>query len=594
MAAAVERDVASYSIPEETEKIFHEGILKNPLIAKVLPPEAEELAGYVKFEGSRLPSVPINWRFAESVSSLKALEATMVNVLLKKKYNVQPQKVTINTDHAQLFFMSLITNTLGGEPFGVSRPTQSAQLRDLADKYFPTHWDKHGHLATHHRTAATNIYRCADGRFFHVHGSMDPAPTLRMLGLPVEPEVQPASAEEACWPVAEAVARFDSQTLQRMASDEARQAGTICWSVDEYRASEHGRANAHVGLYEVDAFANERQRPGWWPEYDGGAKGLRTGPSRPLAGLKVVDLTRMVAAPATTRGLAELGASVMRVTSPNVTDHHGCFVDLNWGKWNTCLDFKNEEDRLKCVELIKEADVVVTGYRPGVLDKYGFSYEGLFDICKDRDRGLIVVRENAYGWHGPWSYRSGWQQICDANTGVSLEFGRAMGNDEPVTPVFPNSDYCTGICGIIGTLDALMRRAQDGGSYKVDIALNYYSQWLVNSVGTYPKAVWEDVWARNGKQVFRHYHHMLYTLPRYLAMLQQNSSDVLFKPEFFEDRPCGYMGHAIRVPKPIAQYEVAEGVPEEQKVKPGFNVGTRTNGVDQPRWPKDLMTEIVV
>lgn len=97
MTAAVERDVASYSIPEETEKIFHEGILKNPLIAKLLPPEAEELAGYVRFEGSRLPSVPINWRFAESVSSLKALEATMVNVLLKKKYNVQPQKVTINT-----------------------------------------------------------------------------------------------------------------------------------------------------------------------------------------------------------------------------------------------------------------------------------------------------------------------------------------------------------------------------------------------------------------------------------------------------------------------------------------------------------------
>lgn len=125
------------------------------------------------------------------------------------------------------------------------------------------------------------------------------------------------------------------------------------------------------------------------------------------------------------------------------------------------------------------------------------------------------------------------------------------------------------------------------------IALNYYSQWLVNSVGTYPKAVWEDVWARNGKQVFRHYHHMLYTLPRYLAMLQQNSSDVLFKPEFFEDRPCGYMGHAIRVPKPIAQYEVVQGVPEEQKVKPGFNVGTRTNGVDQPRWPADLMMEIV-
>ncbi|KAL1621126.1 hypothetical protein SLS54_005620 [Diplodia seriata] len=594
MTTTNEKDVASYSIPEETESIFREGILKNPLIAKLLPPEAQELAGNVRFEGSRLPSVPINWRFAESVSSLKALEATMVNVLLKRKYNVQPQKVTINTDHAQLFFMSLITNTLGGEPFGVARPSKDPTLAALAAAKFPTHWDRHDHLGSAHRVAATNIYRCADGRFFHVHGSMDPAPTLRMLGLPPDGDATD-DHEEACKPFVEAVGKWRADDLQRAASDEARQAGTVCWTADEYAASEHGRANAGVGLWEVDAFFTNggRQAPGWWPGYEGGSSELKTGPERPLAGLKVVDLTRMVAAPATTRGLAELGASVMRVTGPHVTDHHGCFVDLNWGKWNACLDFRDEGERRKCVELIKEADVVVTGYRPGVLDKYGFSYEGLFDICKDRDRGLIVVRENSYGWHGPWSYRSGWQQISDANCGVSMEFGRAMGNDEPVTPVFPNSDYCTGICGIVGTLDAIMRRAQHGGSYKVDIALNYYSQWLVNSVGTYPQAVWEDVWARNGTQVFRHYHHMLYTIPRFLAMMMKNSSHVLFKPEFFEERPSGYLGHPIRTPKPVAKFEVADGVPDEQRVKLGFNVSTRTNGVDQPRWPEDLMTEIV-
>ncbi|OJD32247.1 uncharacterized protein BKCO1_400002 [Diplodia corticola] len=612
-------DIASYSIPEETHRVFHEGIISNPLIAKVLPPEAQELAHNVKFEGSRLPSVPINWRFAESVSALKALEATMVNVLLKRKYNVQPQNVTINTDHAQLFFMSLVTNTLGGEPFGVARPTKNATLAALAAlaaTKFPTHWDKHNHLASAHRLAATNIYRCADDadadsstpRFFHTHGSMDPAPTLRLLGLPLDAAAaadddpsSPTALEAACRPVAAQVRAWRAADLQRAVSDDgpasARQAGTVCWTADEYRASEHGRANAHAGLWEVDAFLDhsnpkqkqkQKQRAGWWED-----RQQKGSPARPLAGLKVVDLTRMVAAPATTRGLAELGASVMRVVSGAVPDHAGCHVDLNWGKWNACLDFRDEAERGRCVELVREADVVVTGYRPGVLDKFGFSYEGLMDICKDRERGLIVVRENSYGWHGPWSHRSGWQQISDANCGVSYEFGRAMGNDEPVTPVFPNSDYCTGICGIAGTLDAIMRRAQDGGSYKVDIALNYYSQWLVNSVGTYPKAVWEDVWTRNGRQVFRHYHHMLYTLPRFMAMIKENSSHVLLKPEYFEDRPCGYLGHPIRTPKPVARYEVAEGVPEEQKVRPGFNVGTRTNGVDQPRWPDDLMTEIV-
>ena len=65
-----------------------------------------------------------------------------------------------------------------------------------------------------------------------------------------------------------------------------------------------------------------------------------------------------------------------------------------------------------------------------------------------------------------------------------------MSHNEPVTPVFPNSNYCTGVAGACGILDVLMQRAEKSGSYVVDIALNYYSQWLVNSVGVYPEEVW--------------------------------------------------------------------------------------------------------
>ena len=79
-----------------------------------------------------------------------------------------------------------------------------------------------------------------------------------------------------------------------------------------------------------------------------------------------------------------------------------------------------------------------------------------------------------------------------------------MGNDEAVTPVFPNSDYCTGIAGSIAVMHALIRRAEDGGSYAIDAALNYYSQWLVNSVGTYPQDVWQKVWQANGSPVYRY------------------------------------------------------------------------------------------
>jgi hypothetical protein len=362
-----------------------------------------------------------------------------------------------DSDHAQLFFMSILLNTIdpSGEKIGFASQNPAAYHR-----YFKN-TDLHNQSSSLYRSSATNIYRCADGRYFHLHGSMNPEPTQDSVGLPHELETK--TPEESWAPYVEKVGEIDSAEMQRLASDVFKQAGTICWTKDEFRESEHGRANKHVGLYEIHDIENQKQGPCWWPDAP------ETSARRPLAGLKVVDLTRVIAAPAMTRGLAELGASVMRITAEHVTDMSGLHIDLNWGKWNAHLDFRKEEDREKLRELVREADVVVQGYRPGVLDKYGFSPEGLLELTKDRERGLIVVRENCYGWHGPWSYRSGWQQISDATCGVSMEFGRAMGNDEPVTPVFPNSDFCTGTTGVIAVLNAILRRGAQGGSYKVDV-----------------------------------------------------------------------------------------------------------------------------
>jgi hypothetical protein len=87
----------TYSIPKETQKVFKDGILKNPLIASTLPKDIEESAKTVRFEGTDSPSLPINWRFAESISALKGLEAAMINVLLKRKYGLEPQEAVINT-----------------------------------------------------------------------------------------------------------------------------------------------------------------------------------------------------------------------------------------------------------------------------------------------------------------------------------------------------------------------------------------------------------------------------------------------------------------------------------------------------------------
>lgn len=105
-------------------------------------------------------------------------------------------------------------------------------------------------------------------------------------------------------------------------------------------------------------------------------------------------------------------------------------------------------------------------------------------------------------------------------------------------------------------------------------------------MGTYPLGVWEDVWNRNGRQVFRHYHNMQYTLPRFLAMLKQNAGEVVLKPEFFERRHSGAIGKDILCPKPVIRFP-------QGPVQLRYNVGTRSNGVDQARWPENLMTEVV-
>lgn len=235
---------------------------------------------------------------------------------------------------------------------------------------------------------------------------MNPDPSLESIGLPPEAE---HSTLEASWePFMKRMAEIDSAEMQHLASDTFRQAGTICWTTDEYKQSEHGKANAHVGLFEIRKHEASSQAACWWPSSP------QTSPERPLAGLKVVDITRVIAAPAITRGLAELGASVMRVTAPHLVDYSSLHCDLNWGKWNSCLDLRKEADRARLKHLILDADVVVTAYRPHVLDKYGFGEEDIHQMCKDRGRGVIYARENCYGWNGPWSYRSGWQQISDA------------------------------------------------------------------------------------------------------------------------------------------------------------------------------------
>lgn len=399
-----------YSIQAEAEKLLHDEILNNPRLP-ALPGEINEAAKHVNIIGNALPSIPINWRFAESITALKAFEASVLNVLRKRKYQAPFSEININSDHASLFFMSpLIAKVINKD----GKPEDIPWKPEALAKYGFPNTDLHN-MTGLHRTLVTNIYRTKDGRYYHVHGSMNSDPSLTALGQPLRGE-EGETYDSVVRRFQGTVEKLDSRELDELMNEQYRQAGTICWTPEEFQQSEHGMANAHVGLYELKKIDGQNQPASWWPDN----ASLPSSASRPLAGLKIVDLTRVIASPAVGRSLAEMGASVMRVTGPKVTDMSSLHLDLNWGKWNTQVDLKTAEGKAILWELIEDADVVIDGYRPGAQARNGFSREAIMDLAKQRGRGIIHVRENCYGWNGPWQRRSGWQQISDAVSVVFL------------------------------------------------------------------------------------------------------------------------------------------------------------------------------
>ncbi|KAJ7176608.1 alpha-methylacyl-CoA racemase [Mycena filopes] len=567
-------DADAYSVPAEASKLLKEGILALPTHAD-LPASVIPLAENIVFEGNHAPVMPMNWRFAEAVSALKGLQAILVNALVEKKYGVKtgagPRQSTVH----------------GRTAHRVDPDGANAQAPPALDKFIKNK-DFHGALGSEHRRGATNFYRANDGRYLYIHGGMNPDITLTALGLPLESD---AKGPDVIDLFRDAVGRYDSETLEKRLVDDFKQAASVAHSVEQYKASEQGQANAHVGLFKVHSVPSSSQAPSWWPE----SATLPSSPQRPLAGLKVVDLTRVIASPSLTRSLAEYGASVMRVTAPHICDYSALHADLNWGKWNSELDLRLSTDREKLKALILEADVVVDGYRPFTFEKYGFGKDAVLDLIKEaeRERGIIYARVNCFGWDGPLASRPGWQQISDASTGIATGFAKAMGleNGEAVLSLFPTADYSAGLAGSSGVLQALIARSERGGSYVVDCALNYFNVWLAGVCGEYPPRVWEGIRKLHDHPVFLPEQNIPGISIRCLQLLMKNAPGRIIRPNWLEDRQSNAIGAKVRTVKPIAEWQANDD--GSAGVSPGFNVGTRGNGVDEARWPENLLEEIV-
>ncbi|MFI1812987.1 CoA transferase [Streptomyces sp. NPDC020422] len=187
--------------------------------------------------------------------------------------------------------------------------------------------------------------------------------------------------------------------------------------------------------------------------------------------LRVLDLTRVIAGPVATRSLALLGADVLRVDppgNPELPDQH---ADTDFGKRTVALDLDRPSDRRAFGELLDAADVLVTGYRPGALDR--------FDLHRP---GLVVARLSAWGDYGPWAGRRGFDSLVQVATGIAAMEGSAA---EPGALPAQALDHGTGYLLAAAVLRALTEQDREGGTRLVRLALAQTGHWLTGTLPRY-------------------------------------------------------------------------------------------------------------
>lgn len=195
---------------------------------------------------------------------------------------------------------------------------------------------------------------------------------------------------------------------------------------------------------------------------------------QPLSGVRVLDLTRILAGPTAGLGMAEHGADVLMVTASHLPQVPSFVRDTSHGKRSCFLDMHKFADADQLCRLVKDSDVFIDGYRPDRLRVHGFGAERLIGMRP----GLIHVSVNCYGSGGPFADRAGWDQVAQAVTGICHTQGEATGAGLPqLTPVFM-CDFLTGFLASFGAMVALRRRAEEGGSYRVQVSLCQSAMFL--------------------------------------------------------------------------------------------------------------------
>ncbi len=203
----------------------------------------------------------------------------------------------------------------------------------------------------------------------------------------------------------------------------------------------------------------------------GQGQDLRLGRGRPLGGIRVLDLTRVIAGPVATRTLAAYGAQVLRVGAGHLPELPGAVIGTAFGKRSCHLDLRTRAGADTLRGLVAEADVFVQSYRPGALEALGFGPEELAAIRP----GIVCVDISAYGTHGPWAGRRGFDSLVQMVCGIAHEGGDGT---RPRPLPAQALDHATGYLAAFGAMAALLRRATEGGSWRVELSLARTALWL--------------------------------------------------------------------------------------------------------------------
>ncbi len=301
--------------------------------------------------------------------------------------------------------------------------------------------------------AIAGIYRTRDQRFVRLHTNFrhHRDAVCRVLNCKPERDHVQAALMQCDGEAFETVAYTSGCVVAMMRSH------------GEWSDLPHARALAELPLVSIEKIGEAAPRP--WP-----------GGDRPLAGLRVLDLSRVIAGPVAGRTLAVHGADVLLISGPDLPAIPWLTIDTGRGKLTSFVELKSEQGRGSLRDLLAGADIFSQGYRPQALAALGFSPQDAARISP----GIVYVSLSAYGHAGPWAERRGFDSLVQTATGFNHAEGQAAGVDGPKELPAQMLDHATGYLMAFGAVMAKARQSREGGSWHVRVSLARTGQWLWN------------------------------------------------------------------------------------------------------------------